>query len=219
MSAISLIVRPCLISISRPINLLYPVEDVLHSHGGSLLSATGSGDGATASKLGKTANASPTCAFVIHSFAGAPPTSHAPKHKTDSKMKYAHRHRLVHSSFSLISHTIREAKLKFKLELNPERTDSYSYHSTNSHNHQHYHVRERSMTKHDTRIVHVCRFNSALSPTQLLERCNRLCMFFTALGFTLEIVGYCAPLGNRWVLMLALPRRALRSFVSLLLFS
>ena len=42
--------------------------------------------------------------------------------------------------------------------------------------------------KHDTRLVHVCRFNSVLPPIQLLERCHHLCMFLTALGFALEIM-------------------------------
>lgn len=41
--------------------------------------------------------------------------------------------------------------------------------------------------KHDTRIVHVCRFSRLLPPVELLERCNHLCMFLTAVGFALEI--------------------------------
>lgn len=130
-----------------------------------LLSATASGNGATTSKLGRAANAGLTGALVIHSFAAI--------------VSFV-------AAFFLISHTIREAKLELKLDFDFERTDSYN--STNGHHHHHHHVRERSVTKHDTRIVHVCRFNSALPPVQLLERCNHLCMFLTALGFTLEIV-------------------------------
>ena len=88
------------------------------------------------------------------------------------------------AAFFLISFTIREATHDLTLEL--DRTDSL--HSANGEHHHHHHVRERSVTKHDTRVVQVCRFNWTLPPIQLLERCNHLCMLFTAIGFILEIM-------------------------------
>ena len=88
------------------------------------------------------------------------------------------------AAFFLIGYTIHEAKLELKLEYDLERTDSYN----SSDGHRSHHVRERSVMKHDARIVNVCRFNPTLPPIQLLERCNYLCMFLTALGFTLEIM-------------------------------
>lgn len=93
------------------------------------------------------------------------------------------------AAFFLISHTLHEAKLELKLELNEvniERTESTN---STANGRKYHHVRERSVTKHDTRLVHVCRFNSSLPPVQLLEECNQLCMFLTAVGFTLEIMG------------------------------
>jgi len=141
-----------------------------------LLSATASGNGNQTSKLGNAANAGLTGALVIHSFAAI--------------ASFA-------AAFFLISHTIHEAKLELKLELDFERTDSFD--STNGqpqqqpqqpqHHNHHHHVRERSVMKRDTRLVHVCRFNSSLPPVQLLERCNHLCMLLTGVGFTLEIMG------------------------------
>jgi len=133
-----------------------------------LLSATAPGNGNTTSRLGDAANAGLTGALVIHSFAAI--------------ISFL-------AAFFLINHTIREAKLELKLELDVdlERTDSY--HSLNGQHHHHRHIREHSVTKHDTRIIHVCRFNPSLPPVKLLERCNHLCMLFTATGFALEIMG------------------------------
>ncbi|KAF9784114.1 hypothetical protein BJ322DRAFT_1125639 [Thelephora terrestris] len=131
-----------------------------------LLSATASSTGHP-SALGDAANAGLTGALVIHSFAAI--------------VSFL-------AAFFLISHTLREAKLELKLDFNEtdfERTESI-HDTPNGHPR---HVRERSVTKHDTRIIHYCRFNSSLPPVRLLERCNQLCMMFTAAGFTLEIMG------------------------------
>ena len=88
------------------------------------------------------------------------------------------------AAFFLISYTIHEARLELKLDL--DRTDSYN--SLSSQHQHHTHQRERSVMKHDARIVNVCRFDPTLPPIRLLERRNHLCMFLTALGFTLEIM-------------------------------
>lgn len=142
------------------------------------MSATASGTAGKPSKLGNTANAGLTGALVVHSFAAI--------------VSFL-------AAFFLISHTLHEAKLELKLDFDEtrvERTESYTstsndpQHQQQPQQHQHHHhVRERSVTKRDTRVVHVCRFNTALPPIRLLERCNHLCMFLTALGFTLEIIG------------------------------
>jgi len=80
------------------------------------------------------------------------------------------------AAFFLISYTIHEAVHELQLEFEP------------SSNTQYHHARERSVTKHDTRVVQVCRFDSTLPPVRLLERCNNLCMVLTATGFILEIM-------------------------------
>ncbi|KAF9646171.1 hypothetical protein BDM02DRAFT_3172063 [Thelephora ganbajun] len=132
-----------------------------------LLSATASGNGSPISTLGNVANAGLTGALLIHSFAAI--------------VSFL-------AAFFLISHTLHEAKLELKLDIDEvELEHTEPIHTSNGQ--QHRHVRERSVTKHDTRLVHVCRFNSSLPPIQLLERCNHLCMLLTAAGFTLEIVG------------------------------
>lgn len=152
-----------------------------------LLSGTVSGSG-NPSKLGDATNAGLTGALLIHSFAGMlTPTPPETDKLTQKQQKTA----IVSfvAAFFLISHTLHEAKLELKLELDEvevERTDSIR---STSNGRQYHHIRERSVMKHDTRLVHVCRFNSSLPPVQLLERCNHLCMFLTAAGFTLEIMG------------------------------
>ena len=75
--------------------------------------------------------------------------------------------------------------LQFDDEVDVERTESI--HGADFH--QHRHIRETSVTKRGAQLVHVCRFNNTLPPVQLLERCNQLCMFLTATGFTLEVMG------------------------------
>ena len=91
------------------------------------------------------------------------------------------------AAFFLISYTINEARHELKFDPEFERTDS-STSSNGQQQQQQHHVRERSVMKRDARIVQICRFDNALPPLRLLERCTNLCMLLTATGFILEIM-------------------------------